>query len=498
MNNLTPKLTLDQLKENIDALQKKGVDHGSVQAYVNNYQKTSEGTYALKTSTTAAPDNSFSGRVNQAVAKRGNEVLDSVKNADKQSDLSTGVQIGGSTLGLANDVVGEAVNSSPSAKLAAPGTKLALKSIIPGSAVVDSELNLPFVKSAFENIKNSLGTSFNNWSATHPEASKDIQALIEATKFAGNAVVAKAGIDSIPNQPLKSIANTAQNLANSSVEKTTAEELAKIQETITPKATVKEARMAQSQGRLIKGKEPTLFRSGTADEVIPTEKTVRATQTIQRQIPGAAQMDEAQLYTALDEKTSQIATELKPEMQKVQVKPETVSNVDSAWKKLKTSQLEVADATDEANVRKIQSSFEDRITKLKKKGVNLDDWWQARKDYDASVPENVKGANSMSSEVLQSRKTIWLQNRGILNDAINSSESGLGETSRQSFSDMHDMYNAKEGIQTKAKIETKIKPSKLNQAANSKTGKAIQGVVKGGLGAGAIYEAGKKLITGGF
>jgi hypothetical protein len=46
-NNLTSNLTLDQLKQNIDALQKGGMSNDGVQSYVNNYQKSGEG-YILK------------------------------------------------------------------------------------------------------------------------------------------------------------------------------------------------------------------------------------------------------------------------------------------------------------------------------------------------------------------------------------------------------------------------------------------------------------------
>ncbi|OGG48465.1 hypothetical protein A3G63_01180 [Candidatus Kaiserbacteria bacterium RIFCSPLOWO2_12_FULL_52_8] len=48
MNNLTPRLTSIQIRENIDALQKGGMSNDKIQAYVNNYTKTSDGNYILK------------------------------------------------------------------------------------------------------------------------------------------------------------------------------------------------------------------------------------------------------------------------------------------------------------------------------------------------------------------------------------------------------------------------------------------------------------------
>ncbi len=293
------------------------------------------------------------------------------------------------------------------------------------------------------------------------------------------------------------IADAASNAAEKLGFKSTAEELAQkdlsaIQETISPKPTVKVARLAQSEGRLIKGQEPTLLKSGTPDTVLPSDKTIQASKTIQQHIPGAADMNVPKLYTALDNKTAEIAQQLTPEMKKVQVNPSTIEKTNSAWEELQKTQLNSADATDEANIKKIQGQFSTRLNSLQTKGATLNDWWEARQAYDASVPANVKSANSLSSDILQSRKSIWLQNRGILNNAIHDSESGLGSTSRQAFSDMHDMYNAKEGLQSKAKIETKIQPSKLSQAYNSKTGKIFRNVAKVGIG----LEGAKKVLEG--
>lgn len=55
MDNLTQNLTLQQLKDNITALQKGGLANDKVQAYVDNYQKDASGNYTLKSSTVPAP-----------------------------------------------------------------------------------------------------------------------------------------------------------------------------------------------------------------------------------------------------------------------------------------------------------------------------------------------------------------------------------------------------------------------------------------------------------
>lgn len=48
MDKLTPQLNDQQLRQNIDALQKQGVPNDKVQSYVNNYTKSNDGSYTLK------------------------------------------------------------------------------------------------------------------------------------------------------------------------------------------------------------------------------------------------------------------------------------------------------------------------------------------------------------------------------------------------------------------------------------------------------------------
>lgn len=93
----------------------------------------------------------------------------------------------------------------------------------------------------------------------------------------------------------------------------------------------------------------------------------------------------------------------------------------------------------------------------------MNDLWETRISYDDSIPANVKNANSMSPESLQNKKANWLQNRAILNNAINDVQNGMGETSRKAFSDMSNMYDAKQNLLSKAKLEVEGKPSKVKQ-----------------------------------
>ncbi|MEI6580796.1 MAG: hypothetical protein WCO07_01345 [bacterium] len=264
----------------------------------------------------------------------------------------------------------------------------------------------------------------------------------------------------------------------------------KIAELIAPKPTAKEAKLAEMQGRLYKGKEQTLFKGETADKIATSDEQLKQVQTIKKLIPKAETMDEPTLYDTMRDKINGMAVRLKPQLEKVKIEPATVEKITNDWEALKKIQIAKADASEEANVKKLQTQFE---TLLKKsKSGNMNDLWETAKIYDRSIDSSVKRANDMSDSKLLYKKEIWLQNRKILKDAINDSKNGLGETSRQAFSDMTDMYGAQQGILTKAEVGTKLKGSKLSEFGNSTSGKLL----KGAIGGAGVLETGKKAITG--
>ena len=246
-------------------------------------------------------------------------------------------------------------------------------------------------------------------------------------------------------------------------------------EALSPKPTIKQAQIAQKEGRLVEGKDPTLFRSGTADKIAPTDKIKEATKTIVERIPNAQKLKPTELYSAVDSEITKTAEALRPQMRATPIKPETVQKINDDWSNLKKLQIEAADATEEANVVKLQKQFE---AKLQKSGSGThDDLWQTRIDYDNSISDNVKRANSMSSESLQNKKEIWLQNREILNSAIKDTKYGMGETSSKAFDEMSNLYEAKTNLLSKAKVN-KEKMSKINQVLsdNPKLASALGGV----------------------
>ncbi len=284
----------------------------------------------------------------------------------------------------------------------------------------------------------------------------------------------------------------------------------KIQELISPKVSAKETKLALAEGRIAPGQEPGFLRDGTPDQVIPSEAIQKAAATIKKQIPGAESMTQPELHGALGVKIEEIATKLQPEMRKVPITDRVVNSITDAWDRLKTRQLEDPYASTGSNLEKLQKQFEDKfLTPLTHKvaeasmngslgvegsSATMDDLWNTAKAYDQSVPQNVKSANVLSSDNLQTWKSVWIQNRAILRGAINDVSTGLGPKSKTAFDVMHDMYNAQKGIQSSYKVPKEGAPSTVKSALNSPTAKVIKRVA----GAATIFEGGKRLLTGEF
>lgn len=270
------------------------------------------------------------------------------------------------------------------------------------------------------------------------------------------------------------------------------EALGKIQDTIAPKLNAKEVKTAISEGRVARGKESTLFGK-KPDIVSQSEEVQQAAKTIQKNIPGAENMDDVQLANALDGKIETTAKGLEGDMKNVPVDQSTTGKVVDAWKTMKKAQETEPEYDAFPGSAKFQAKFESYLKELEwditdasgkfkaPSSKTLNDIWSVRKAYDASVPQNVKTATTASAPSLQWQKSMWLENRALLNAAINDTAKGLGKESQQAFSDMSDMYMSKQNILSKAKIDTEGKPGLLpsNKSDALKWGLSVGGGVIG-------------------
>lgn len=251
-----------------------------------------------------------------------------------------------------------------------------------------------------------------------------------------------------------------------------------IQDMLVPNLSSKEGQTALAQGRVTEGKTSLLWGK-QPDVVSPSDEIVKQAATVQKLIPGAENMSKPQMITTLKNTVSNTAKALEPAMKAVPITQATTGKAFDAWNAVKESQLADPDAEFAGSMggtQKFQKQFETYLNKLQwniqdpETGLmqspdpkSLNDGWEVRKDYDASVPSNVKNATTASSDSLQWKKSMWLQNRSILSSMINDSSAGLGGTSKQAFSDMSDMYSARETLIKNTKIDTKGESGLLPQ-----------------------------------
>lgn len=353
-----------------------------------------------------------------------------------------------------------------------------------------------------------LDKALFNWSQEHPDAYNSLKNTLGGLGATGEIAGTIASAEAVPDTGITKVSDIPGEIKSQGQEflsdtkaldkkvgdirgnvesNNTQKQLDSISEKISPKPTTKEVRLAQSQGRIIPGKEPGLLVDGTPPEIIPIKDIQHATGTIYREIPGASDMNEIDLTNAINDSITTKAETLKPQMESTPVKPETINKINDDWENLKAKQVNDADATEEANVKKLQDKFQKNYLESTKTD-NLNDLWETAKDYDESIPEKVKKANDTSDISLQNKKEMWLQNRSILRKAITDSSSGLGEESQQVFNDMHDMYNARENLISKAKVETTGKPGTIKRLIqkNPKIAATVGGAVLGSTAVGLI------------
>ena len=78
-----------------------------------------------------------------------------------------------------------------------------------------------------------------------------------------------------------------------------------------------------------------------------------------------------------------------------------------------------------------------------------------RKSYDSSISDSVKQANSLSTPAAQAQKQAWLENREIFNSVLDTMSQGLDKESAVAFKEMSLLYEARNNIIDKFKIDTK-------------------------------------------
>lgn len=327
--------------------------------------------------------------------------------------------------------------------------------------------------------------TFKEWERKNPETAKDFRSLVNIVDFA-----TIAGLSGPAKKTLQEAVDTGvatARIAGKEVLETGVERLrsgvgvlekiqtarqdsriAKIQDLVSPKINAKETRAILEESRVTKGKSGRLF--GKRPDVVEQASGVqKASETIDRLIPDAYKLDEFAINDRLKGEVRTIATELRPQLQQVPLEQGLLEQGIGAWEQLRKAQALNPEFEAFGGAKRFQSNFQGFLDDAVSAN-NLDELWDVRKAYDNSISSTIKQATSNSAPSTQLQKDMWLENRTILNDMINDSARGLGDISQQAFSDMTDMYTARQNIISRAKIDVKGKAGILSRKNLEKAG----------------------------
>lgn len=441
----------------------------------------------------------FFSRVGEKLEQRGEKLAEIQEGGLKGRELipATGQYFGGF-----QDVIGEAMTSVFRSLPEDAKTRLKEE----GSKILESPGIGDLLRKDIESIQ-KLQEGFGEFEKTHPDVAANVRGLTNI----GMTFLDMLGLSAV-KEPAKKVAKevipdllkTGKETLKTGLDAFQAKRLQRlgdkvfketeiIEDLIAPKLTAKETRKIISEGRVERGAKgglkERLFGS-KPDVVTQSEGVERAAETIQRTIQGASKMDDFKLVQEMRGQIDEISTALKPEMQGVMVDKTVMDKAIGVWEKAKKLQADNPEFVAFAGSKRAQSNFEAFLNEARKSvrdtktgqftEKTLDDLWDIRIRYDSSISRNVKQAVdgvSPPSTVLQ--KEMWLENRRILNDVINSTADGLGDTSKKAFSDMTDFYMARENIATKSKILLEGDPGLIRK-----------NLLKWGLGVGGSFIAG--------
>lgn len=435
------------------------------------------------------------GKVGESIKGRGQQVSQAFGRGLKGQDpISTAVQTVGAGVGLFFDILGD---------VSVAGIKALTPDIIEeavgktGKALLDTEAGKAALSALGQGVE-----VYQGFKAEHPTIAANLEATVNIadilTLGKGTQLLRKGVGEVIERQAVKDVAGEAakrgiRETGEELLEKTS-KEIAKIEDIISPNINAKETRNIIAEGRATRGKESRLFGK-SPDIVEQTDLLKQSARIIDRRIEGASKLNDLELNKSLKSEITTISNELKPEMQSVILQPAKVKQMDNAWATLKKIQINKPEFANSPGAKKVQENFVNFLNEMKKpvrgadgkfRQKSLDDLWNIRKDYDDSVKDRIKQAfegtagqpGSDSFTLLQ--KEMWLENRQIMNDVIKDTADGLGDVAKTGFSDMSDLYRARQNIISKLKLDIKGKPGILSPETVKKN------LIRFGLGFGAI------------
>lgn len=224
MDNLTPKLNTEQLKQNIDALVKQGIDKTKIQGYIDNYTKDLNGNYILKGASNIDVNLSHPNTLQEKIAKEqlnGSEyIATGVKKASEQ--YQTGVNQADNATSFKDAIAGELKATGGLARGALRTVSGAIKTVLAPASVVISPIvskGLELVKSQNPELASAydaIAPKIQALADKHPETAKDINDIANiALLFAGGKASESANITKEgAGNAIKDVIQAPQDLKN--------------------------------------------------------------------------------------------------------------------------------------------------------------------------------------------------------------------------------------------------------------------------------------------
>lgn len=262
----------------------------------------------------------------------------------------------------------------------------------------------------------------------------------------------------------------------------------------TTKVSGPEVRAAMNDGRIIDGTKSTFWGS-TPDTIAPRAKTIINAQTLEKNIPGIADMSPQNMVRAIDDTTDTALEGLQKPMQTVPVTQADTGKVFDAWGQLKQTQADNPHFYDAPSTAKMQTQFERYLSPLKwdiqdpitgqmktPTPKTLADVTQTLRDYDGAVDDDVKNLKPNADRTDRLQHKTWLQNRTLLTSLRDDLGARLPGGTQQTFREVSNMLDARRALVQNARISTKGAPGLIQKA----TGYTARQVGTGlGIAAGA-------------
>lgn len=336
--------------------------------------------------------------------------------------------------------------STPTGKTGVGGFALgAVKQLASdATAIAESPLNpLPFGSEIHEFTREKLGITDESLEPQSEAERAGAKTAFASTLASGGLGIAKQSVKKFTKGGTLFLKNKADDL----------------RAMIAPKTTGKQGQKLVEEGRVVQGRFNPL--TGKAKDVVLPDATLkRAEDVIIREVPDYS--DSFKLADDLDKLAATKARELKPQLQAVKTTDEGRDYLISEWDTLKKVQKD-SDLWEDAVASNVK--FQNKFQKFVDEALeadNLDDLWDIRKRYDQSVPKNIKNPSPSASPSVQTKNEMWLQNRSILNDIIEGTADDLDVAVRGTWDDMSAVYDARNNIISKARIDLKGKQGVIN------------------------------------